>query len=66
VSKIMNIASVFCLWFLALVIGCMLSIIFTATVAIVHQIADYDLRNLASFIMGMGWLALLRRLGEKK
>lgn len=61
-SKILD----FCLWFFALIIGCTLSIIFTATVAIVHHIADYDLRNLASFIMGMGWLALLRRLGEKK
>ena len=65
-SKIMDIASVFCLWFFALLIGCMLSIIFTATVEIVYEIAEYDLRNIASFIMGMGWLALLRRLGEKK
>lgn len=64
-SKITDIALVFCLWFFALLIGCMLSIIFTSAVAIVYEIAEYDLRNLASFIMGMGWFALLRRFGEK-
>ena len=65
-SKILDIALVFCLWFFALIVGCALSVMMAATVDIVHQIADLDLRNLASFIMGMGWFALLRRFGEKK
>jgi hypothetical protein len=65
-SKILDVALVFCLWFFALIIGCTLSVMMAIAVDIVRQIADLDLRNLASFIMGMAWLALLKRLGEKK
>ena len=63
-SKILEIGLVFCLWFFALIVGCTLSVMMAIAVEIVRHIADLDLRNLASFIMGMCWLALLKRFGD--
>lgn len=61
-NKILDVGLVFCLWFFALIIGCTLSVIMAVAVELVRYIADLDLRNLASFVMGMGWLALLKKL----